>query len=187
MICLKKLRIFIAILLLFLLTTGCKAGYEGEAKFDFRNANWGMSKSKVSKSEETEYVFGSDQILLYQVVEDGDIKDIYYYFEDDKLVAVDVIYKMSDKTTAKLVNDMIDSYIKTRERFIELYGPPVNEDYRLWLDPDPDFINDADILNLYYGRLMYKQEWDTERTYISLTFSYKNTLVEYTCSAKSNK
>ncbi|MCL1830361.1 MAG: hypothetical protein FWG21_02920, partial [Oscillospiraceae bacterium] len=99
---------------------------------------------------------------------------VFYYFEDDCLVRGECRIEMGSELWSVRVPQMIESYSSFRNELISLYGDPKDTDYMVWLDPDPEYINDDDMHNLYYQRLEYLSEWDTETTVMSLRLYYKD-------------
>ena len=180
---------FLAVALVGSLFCGCRPKYvEGEAKHDFRNADWGMNQARVAKSEEYEYSYASDEIILYQIEEDGEAKDIAYYFVEDKLVEAVCSYPRDrGDQLSKTMGEITESYMKMRAFLTEQYGPPLEEDYRHWLTSDPEHRLDPDVYNMFYGKMVFLQEWDTERTEIILRFGYKDATLEYIYSAKQKQ
>ena len=177
-----RVLIFISAVLVLVLS-GCGPQYEGDAKNDFRSANWGMSRAKVAKTESVEYTYASDEILLFEIEEYDDKMQVFYYFSEDKLISGECRVLMGDHLSNALANDMIESYSRFRDRIIELYGVPLDDDYKVWLDDKGDPA-DRDAYNIYFGHLAYLTEWDAERTEMSLVFNYDNELINYIFTAK---
>ena len=142
---------------------------------DFRAADWGYSKAEVQKSQlPNEELYADEWTMLYEVAEGGDMLLVYYFFEEDKLVSGECRIEMGDAEWSRRVPEMIESYAVFRNNAIMLYGEPLEDDYRVWLDKDPDYVNDPDMHNLYYKRLEYLTEWQTERSLMSLRLFYKD-------------
>ena len=143
---------------------------------DFRAAEWGMSKAQVKKTEmPAEETYADEWTMLFEVTEGEDSVLVFYYFEDDKLTGGECWVEMGeDQLWSVRVPQMIETYVEFRDKTTEVYGEPQEDDYKVWLDKDPDFINDHDMQNLYYGRLEYLTVWETERSDMSLRLYYKN-------------
>ena len=174
----RALSLFVVISVMVLTLISCKPEYEGEAKNDFRGVNWGMSRAKVDKTEDVEATYASEEVLLYRLNEYDDEIQVFYQFIDDKLVSGEIRVQMKDQITNSLVNDMIESYIRYRDRMIELYGLPVNDDFRIWYDDEGDKA-DRDAYNIYFKHMGYLTEWDSESTYMKLIFNFENDVINY--------
>lgn len=143
---------------------------------DFRSADWGMSKAQVKKTElPHEEVFAEDMFMLFEVEENDENLLVFYFFEEDSLVSGECRVEMGDgKEWSVRVPEMIDYYSKFRDSISSAYGEPVNPDYRMWIDNDPDYIDDNDMTNLYHKRLEYLTEWENNCSIMSLRLYFIN-------------
>lgn len=174
-------KVFATLLVFALLLTGCS-----NKPKDFRGVNWGASRADVKKSEDIEPLFESDDLILYQTVLDGIDAEIYYHFVDNKLTEAQIQYRINF-TIEHVLMDFVNHYFETRDSFIELYGQPLNPEFRVWLIPEEEIpIYEPDPYNqlMYYQRVEFLQEWVTEDSYISLTLNYRDlqeNYIYYTC------
>jgi len=142
---------------------------------DFRASDWGDSKAQVQKAQlPDEELYADEWSMIYEIDENGEVLLIGYFFEDDKLVSGECRIEMGDALWSQRVPEMIESYKDFRDSLITVYGAPLEDDFRLWIDKDPDYVNDPDMHNLYYNRLMYLTEWETESSSVSLRLYYKD-------------
>lgn len=175
-----KRRIILLFIILLCILSSCKTepepiDTEEPKPHDFMVADWGMSKAKVQKAQlpETE-LYAEDNIMFYEIEKDYDTIEVYYHFLDDSFVKGECMIEMGTEVWSKRVPDMINSYEKFREEIILTFGEPLSKDYRVWLDKDPEYENDDDMHNLYYQRLEYLTEWETENSLMTLKLYYKN-------------
>ncbi len=150
-----------------------------EPEFDFENVNWGYSRSQVEKSQQSEYLFASDDLMMFEGEFEGEAAEVYYSFADDELVEVMYMLAVNERT----ISELIDVYVGMRERLIERYGEPLEPDYRVWLNEDSEYANDGDHLLIYHGLMMYKTVFRTDTSEISLTFDYTDTILNLTIDA----
>ena len=145
---------------------------------DFRNASWGMSQSKVTKSEEGEYAFATDDIIFYETKAEGsdDDVEVTYEFTDGKLTSAEMYFVFREEVT---IDQAIEKYLAYREFLTEKYGAPVDDDYRVWIAMDEDTKEDADRLQLYYGRMVYRTVWNTANGSSELSLSCNGYVVTY--------
>jgi len=142
---------------------------------DFMVADWGMNKAKVQKAQLPEQeIYADETTMVYEIVKEYDTFQVYYYFTDDSLVLGEARVEMGTEVWSKRVPEMISSYDLFRKELIELYGDTLEEEYRVWLDKDPEYIEDSDMHNLYYQRLEYLSEWETDDSLMSLRLYYMN-------------
>ena len=168
----KRKRVTIVLLLvLCLLLTAC--GAEEEKTPDFRNAYWGMSPNQVAKTEEREYLYADDTLLYYDGTWEDQPIEIYYEFEDGKLV----------RGECRAIIDEYQpfmGYIEKHHAFLEdltqMYGPPKEEDYHVWKSQEDynTYHLDAENFPMFYGVLTFFSSWEDEQTQRRLTMDYEN-------------
>lgn len=142
---------------------------------DFRASNWADSRAEVEKAQlPEEVIFADEESMFYEIDEGGEALLVYFFFEDDALVRGECRIEMGGKEWSVRVPEMIASYEAFRNDIIALYGAPLEPDHRVWLDKDPDYVDDPDMHNLYYKRLEYLTEWENERSVMSLRLYYKD-------------
>lgn len=166
------------------LFSACGKQPEEDVKNDFRNVSWGMTRAEVERAEGDDFTFASDDMMLYDREEDGDLVILMYEFDDDRLIDAEIAVQMPQgKLWSESVPELIESYKRYRARLAERYGAPLDDDYEVWLDPDPDYINDSQMHNLYFGRLELLSEWETETTEIKLEMYYRDLNFNYILTA----
>lgn len=155
-------------LVLVLLLAGCA---KKDAHKDFRNVNWGVSPSAVDKSEETEYTYSADDLLMYRdAIGDNETVDIIYNFKDSKLTEGQVMFVVGER----ILRDLMASYDNITQQLSDLYGDPLNPEKKVWLTDDADARKEDDHVAIYYKSLMYLLEWETETTYVKLVLECGN-------------
>ncbi len=176
----RFVALVLALFMIFPFLTACqKPSVEEEKTPDFRNVYWGMSREEVAESQDLEAEVILDDTLYYEVEENGEKVLVFFYFKENKLVRGECIIEMGDKEWSIRVPEMTESYAKFRDQLIGTYGAPLAEDYRVWEDKDPAYINDSDMTNLYHGRLRYLTEWKTETSEMSLELYFKDRDFKY--------
>lgn len=171
-------KLIVVALSLALLLAGC-----GSKPADFRNANWGDSPGKVASGEDGSLtaVIATDDYILYTGVIDDIDADVFYQFDDGKLIEAQVQFHITG-TREHVLMDFVNHYIAFRDKLIEQYGPPLDDDYHIWLLTDEEIpIYEQDPYNqlMYYQRLEFKQEWITKDSYVSLTLNYRDLQENY--------
>ena len=142
---------------------------------DFMDADWGMSKAKVKKILLPEVeIYAEEDLMLYEIDKGYDVFDVFYYFSDDAFCKGECRIEMGTEVWSKRVPEMIKSYVEFRNELISIYGQPLDDQYRIWLDRDPLYINDDDMHNLYYKRMEYVSLWETGTSSMSLKLYYKD-------------
>lgn len=142
---------------------------------DFMQADWGMDRAGIQKAMlPNKEIYADESYMLYEVDKEYDIFQVLYYFIDDHLVEGECRIEMGTEVWSKRVPEMIESYVTFRSELIELYGNPLEEDYRIWIDKIPEYENDDDMHNLYYNRIEYLSEWETEYSIMTLRLFYKD-------------
>ena len=138
-------------------------------QYDFRKANWGMSRKEVKATEGKEPDSELDDSLVYYVKIDGDDYLCGYTFLEDKLYNTGYVFigEHSNK------NDYIRDYKNLKEILTKKYGKPWS-DRTTW---DNDLFKDDRSqwgLAVSIGHLSYGTLWDTPKTYITLGLSGDN-------------
>lgn len=159
--------------------TLCACG--GQKTHAFRSADFGMNKTQVTKTEQTDYVFASDDLLLYNGTMNGYDAEIYYYFTGDALTKGECRFPIGTGT----INDDMERFTALAASLTQLYGDPVSSDYRRFLTDDESQKADADNLLIYRNVLEYYLEWDCDGFTASLLLNYKDAQVTllYTAAA----
>ncbi len=138
-------------------------------QYDFRKANWGMSKEEVKATEDKKPDSEFDNSLVYYVKIGGDDYLCGYSFLQDKLYNTGYVFvgEHSNK------NDYIRDYKNLKEILAKKYGKPWSD--RTTWDNDL-FKNDRSQwgLAVSIGHLSYGALWDTSKTYITLGLSGDN-------------
>lgn len=114
--------------------------------YDFRKANWGMSKEQVKLLENKKPELEEDNRLVYSVEIDGRDYDGIYVFLENKLYRSQ--YTLKDKYINK--DSYIDEYKRLKELLTKNFGKPKKE---------------GDISNIYSSNLT---TWETSTTRIDL-------------------
>lgn len=173
----RKITVFLFVTVLAVLLMAACAQPEPEVP-DFRNASWGMSQSKVTKSEQDDYAFATDDIIFYETTAEGstDNVEVTYEFTDGKLTSAEMYFVYDEEVT---IDQAIEKYLAYREFLTEKYGAPVDDDYRVWVNMDEDTKEDADRLQLYYGRMVYSTVWNTANGSSELSLSCNGYVVTY--------
>jgi len=138
-------------------------------QYDFRKANWGMSKKEVKETEGKEPDSEFDNSLVYYVKIDGDDYLCGYSFLEDKLYNTG--YSFWGEHSNK--NDYIRDYKNLKEILTKKYGKP-KTDRTTW---DNDLFKDDRSqwgLAVSIGHLSYGNIWETSKTYITLRLDGDN-------------
>ncbi len=165
-----------ALLLCLIFVVASLAGCGG-AK-DFRNTNWGDSLARVSKSEDTDYFYASDEVIAFNGKMYDVDSEILFSFVDGALSEAQNKFLVGEWILA----DIIPHYKETVARLTEEYGAPLDEDYNVLHTDSPQYEehkNDTEIYQVYYKILEFKSEWKTETSYYSLTLNYKDEQINY--------
>ncbi len=156
----------------------CSCNNEKESALsspDFRNVFWGDSRSVVEDSEETEYVFALDDLILFEGKVGDEDASIYYVFDGDSLSEVQCEIEIYDRT----LNELIDSFNTLSDILTSEYGDALLEDVHEYLREPGDNEGDADNLLLYYNIIQYKQQWKNETTLFTLSLEYVDNQIMY--------
>ncbi len=174
-----KIKKAIALMLCIILVL-CFAGCTKKPS-DFRNANFGMSVSEVTKKENVDFVYASDNLLFYTTTMNAEDSEIYYYFVDGKLSEAECKFIIDGRT----IDENIARFERMTAYLTSLYGEPVNPDFNRWLTEDEEQKLDRPALLIYNQFLEYYLEWQTETAHISLLLNYKDAQINYVYAAEA--
>ena len=124
--------------------------------YDFRKANWGMSKEQVKLLENKKPELEEDDRLVYSVEIDGRDYECIYRFLENKLYRSQ--HTLKDKYTNK--DSYIDEYKRLKELLTKNFGKPKK---------------DSDLSNIY----SFLTTWETPKTRIDLVFLNEFLIVGY--------
>ncbi|MDO4566585.1 MAG: hypothetical protein Q4B42_04570 [Oscillospiraceae bacterium] len=168
-----KIKKAAAVLMLAALClTGCSGSH------DFRSGNWGDDPAAVDRREELEYLYASDELVMYSGEAYGKNAEIYYVFDESGLCEGQVKFLVGDW----ILEDIIADYKETAAEMADEFGAPLNEDYRVWDTQSAEYEEhkgDTDIYAMYYKILEYRLEWDDGETLRSLTLNYRDEQINY--------
>jgi hypothetical protein len=141
-----------------------------ETKYDFRKANWGMSKEQVKATEDKKPDIDADTALGYSnIMIGGEPFTCVYLFLEDKLYHSGY----SPFVTHTNKNLYIDDYENLKETLTKKYGKP-KSDKVVWINDlykdDKQEWGHA----ISRGDLSYVATWETSTTEIVLTLSGDN-------------
>jgi hypothetical protein len=165
----KKTLIFT---ILILVTSGFIYGQ------DFRKSNWGMNKAQVKKTETSEILKETDDVLAYKSELAGYQSYVIYIFAGDKLTRAK--YSIIEEHSNK--NDYISDYNTLKSLLQKKYGVP-KEDETIWKNDlyKDDYSQWGFAVSL--GHLTYYSSWETERTSVFFVLNGENydleTVIEY--------
>lgn len=129
---------------------------------DFRNMNWGMSKTQVNNTEKSKPIQETKDILAYKTKIAGLETILIYYFVDDKCTRArySIIEKHSNK------NLFIIDFANLKEKLTALYGEPNDKTH--W-DNDV-FIDDPNNYGIAIsaGHLTLYSNWELTKHSIDL-------------------
>ncbi|MEG1061466.1 MAG: hypothetical protein RSD35_05045 [Oscillospiraceae bacterium] len=168
----KYLSVFVCLVTMTAMLTSCGG------KKEFRNTSWGASLSSVTKSEDTEYVFASDDIIYFNDKMFDVDSEILYSFKDSALVEAQSKFLVSEW----VLEDIIANYKEVAAQLTEKYGKPLNDNYQVWKtdsDKYEEYKNDTEFNAMYWKILEFKYEWKTESSYYSLSLNYKDEQINY--------
>lgn len=149
---------------------------------NFRCGNWGDSPKKVSRAEDTEYVYAADDLLEFLDTAYDKDAEIIYVFEDGKLSEGQIKFYVSDW----ILDDVMPDFETTAAAITKQYGEPLNSDYRVWDTEHENYEehkNDGDKYGIYYHILEYYLEWNDGTTVCTLTLNYKDEQINYLFNA----
>ena len=142
---------------------------EAVEKYDFRKANWGMSKQEVKETEETEPILEKENMIDYSIMFFGMQAQVGYTFKDDELIRAGFFFfgKLDTK------NDYIEKYNSLKEELTKANGKTVI-DTEQQKDPsqtiDPENKGEA----VCSGDMLYAAQWDLPTTDIQLVLRGEN-------------
>lgn len=142
---------------------------------DFRNVFWGDARSVVEDSEETEYVFALDDLMMFEGKVENEEAEIYYVFDGDSLSEVQCEMVINDRT----LNELIDSFKLLSDILSAQYGEPWYEDVHEFINDIGDHEGDADNLLLYHNIIRYRQQWNSDTTLFTLSLEYVDKQIMY--------
>ncbi len=157
-------RLVISVLLAVTLLCGC--GSSAKPEHDFRNADWGMTKSEVIASEgkEPDADIDEEGSIEYTKIMVADLLPMTasYEFDNERLVSGRYYFNnLTQDTTAELT---INKVSLLQAKLTELYKEPFSIEGTL-----PDEILDSD-------EIKYVVKWKTDDSQISLVcFKLKDT------------
>ncbi|MBQ4040417.1 MAG: hypothetical protein IJC91_04685 [Oscillospiraceae bacterium] len=154
--------------LLCLSLCGCS-----EKPHDFRDVDWGMSQNQVCKAEGTDYLYADDTLLYFSGVQLERACELYYEFEDGGLVGAECKFTVEE---GMILADFMDIYAEMHGMLTELYGEPLEADYRIW-SSEADRAEhelDPEAQNIYWQYITYAAHWQTETSDMALTLDYKD-------------
>jgi len=154
-----------------------------EAKYDFRKANWGMSKEQVKVAEKNKIEIEDEEVIAIGRVEIDKKECIYvYHFLEDKLYRAG--YGFMEKHTNK--NLYINDYESLKEILTKKYGKP-EIDKVIWKN---DLFKSAKQdwgTAISIGHLEYFSSWETPTTYINLGLNGDNYKISLTLGYESRE
>ncbi|MEG0832576.1 MAG: hypothetical protein RR058_00220 [Oscillospiraceae bacterium] len=151
-------------------------------KDDFRSVSWGTTKNAVISAEGKDPTWDDENYLLFLTDMNGSATELHYVFEGDKLVSGECKFIIGDK----ILSEFMEEFLTLRASLTELYGEPLSDDYRDWLIENPgDYANDKDQISIFYKRLQYFAEWNTNDTRATLTLNFNNEQVNYVYFAEA--
>ena len=86
-------------------------------KYDVRNVRWGMSKEEVKQKEKAELTGEGNDRLYYKTMLFGNQYELYYIFDDDRLVEVQYGNLFSERPDK-------EDFEKARKLLTKKYGKP---------------------------------------------------------------
>jgi len=153
---------------------------------DFRKADWGMSIEEVKKTEETEILKETNDVLVYETTLAGYQALVAYIFAGNKLTRAK--YSFIEDHSNK--NDYISDYSNLKTLLTKKYGNPY-EDETFWKNDlyRDDYSDWGFAISL--GHLFYYAKWDSESTDIVAILQGENyqieTIIEYTSKDLENQ
>lgn len=142
---------------------------EAVEKYDFRKANWGMSKQEVKESEEKEPIIENENTIDYSIVLSGMQAQVGYTFKDDELIRAGFFFFSKLETT----NDYIEEYKKLKEELTKVNGNPVI-DTEKQKDPSQRIDSENKGEAVCNGDMLYATQWDLPTTDIQLVLRGEN-------------
>ena len=115
-----KKNVSILLIILCILAVSTLILFAEEAKYDFRKANWGMSKEQVKATEDKKPDFEDNTMLSYEVTISEKDFECAYLFLEDKLYGSGYLF-FGEHTNKNLY---IDDYEELKEILTKEYGKP---------------------------------------------------------------
>lgn len=149
-----------------------------QSESDFRNVNWGMSKSEVKQVETSKLAQEETNSLFYRTELAGFNAFVGYIFAGDKLTRGK--YVLLEDHSNK--NDYISDYKKLKKLLTKKYGIP-EKDESIWKNNlyKDDYEDWGTAISI--GHLINYSMWKTNRTDVTLYLSGENykisTVIEY--------
>lgn len=155
----------------------------GSEKYNFRKANWGMSREQVRATEDKKPDFEDDTSLGYDVKINGkDFRCIYGFLEDK-------LYNGGYGFAGKHTNDnlYIDDYEELKKILTKKYGKPKTDLPGIW--KNNLYKNDRSHwgMAISVGHLVYAAQWETSTTTISMMISGDNFKISLTLTYDSKE
>ena len=112
-------------------------------------------------------------MLYFSGVELGRACELYYEFADGALIGAECKFVVAN---GMILDDFVEIYSEMRAQLTELYGQPLEADYRIWSSEEDraEHALDRDALSIYWQYLTYETAWQTDRSSMSLTLDYKD-------------
>ncbi|KMQ50033.1 hypothetical protein CHISP_3065 [Chitinispirillum alkaliphilum] len=141
----------------------------GDSASNFRSVKWYMSKEQVRAAEDASFIGGCDDTLEYELEMFGYLTQLFYIFEEGRLVRVHCNISQPNSNPTRYFRD----YEELREYLIPLYGSPAAEQH--------DWTNDMYKDNRSkwgfaagIGFLTVRTEWISRNTKIEFVLSGRN-------------
>jgi len=115
-----KKNVSILLIILCILAVSTLILFAEEAKYDFRKANWGMSKEQVKATEDKKPDFENNTMLSYEVTISEKDFECAYLFLEDKLYGSRYLF-FGEHTNKNLY---IDDYEELKDILTKEYGKP---------------------------------------------------------------
>ena len=115
-----KKNVSILLIILCILAVSTLILFAEEAKYDFRKANWGMSKEQVKATEDKKPDFEDNTMLSYEVTISEKDFECAYLFLEDKLYGSRYLF-FGEHTNKNLY---IDDYEELKDILTKEYGKP---------------------------------------------------------------
>lgn len=136
---------------------------EAVEKYDFRKANWGMSREEVMATEESEPIIVNENTIDYSTVIVNKQAQVGYTFKDDELIRAGFFFfgKFEDE------NEYIEKYNSLKEELTKVNGKPVI-DTEQQKNPSQSIEPENKGKAVCSGDLLYAAQWDLPSTDIQL-------------------
>lgn len=136
---------------------------EAVEKYDFRKANWGMSREEVMATEETEPIIEKENTIDYSTVLLNMQAQVGYTFKDDELIRAGFFFfgKFEDE------NEYIEKYNALKEELTKVNGKPVIDTEQM-KNPSQNIEPENKGKAVCNGDILYATQWDLPTTDIQL-------------------